>query len=169
MDIDMPTMNGLEATRTLKEEFPDTQIVMLTISEDDAHLFEAIKSGAAGYLLKSLDADELCALLLGVMQGEAALSPGMAGRVLNEFAREAASPALAERVQQLTKQEIEVLTMVAQGQTYKEIGAELGFSERTIKRYMGEIIQRLQLKNRAEAIEFARRIGLPSPPLPGNK
>jgi len=161
MDVQMPRCNGLTATRLIKAEMPEVQIVMLTVSEEDEDLFEAIKSGASGYLLKSLDADDFFQLLSGLEQGEAPLSPGLAAKILEEFARH--PPAGSEtcgRIQELTRRQTAVLTLVAQGLTYNEVGETLCISERTVKYHMGEIVKRLHLQNRAEVIAYAARMGL---------
>ena len=160
MDIQMPRLNGLEATRLVKAALPNVKVVMLTMADDDENLFAAIKSGACGYLLKTEDTDKFFDLLLGLIRKEVPLSPGLAGRVLEEFARKGgleASPSRPEEKEQvLTPRQIEVLTLVAQGLTYKEVGAKLFLSERTIKYHMGEIIERLHLDNRQQVIEYAR-------------
>jgi DNA-binding NarL/FixJ family response regulator len=164
MDIQMPKLNGLAATRLIKAELPDVKIVMLTMSAEDADLFEAIKSGACGYLLKTQDVDEFFALFLGLGRGEAPLSPGLAGRVLKEFARlgmvdaTAKPPGMKDDV--LSPRQIQVLTLAAQGLTYKEIGAKLYLAERTIKYHMGEIINRLHVENRSQAIRYAKGMKL---------
>jgi two-component system NarL family response regulator len=166
MDVQMPRCDGLVATRLIKAEMPTVKIVMLTVSEEDEDLFEAIKSGASGYLLKSLDADKFFKLLSGLEQGEAPLSPGLAGKVLEEFARSAAlaGPAAeAGKVAELTPGQMEVLTLVAQGMTYKDVGETLCLSERTVKYHMGEILERLHLENRAQVIAYAARMGLVRP------
>ncbi len=155
MDLNMPRCNGLEATRAIKAELPGVQIVILTVSEDEGHLFEAIKSGASGYLLKSLEANQFCALLTGVMRGETPLSPGLAGRVLAEFAR-AASPE-KEPAEALTPRQREILGLVAQGVIYKEIGERLHLSEKTIKYHMGRILEKLHVESRAQAIAYYHR------------
>lgn len=165
MDIGMPRCDGLAATRTIKAELPDVKIVMLTVSAEDEDLFEAIKSGASGYVLKSLDANQFFELLSDLERGEVALSNGMAARVLEEFARQAgrAEPATEvgeEDTPGLTPRQREVLTLVARGLKYKEVGAALCLSESTIKYHMGEILERLHLKNRAQAIAYAARSGL---------
>jgi DNA-binding NarL/FixJ family response regulator len=165
MDIGMPRCDGLAATRVIKAELPDVKIVMLTVSAEDEDLFEAIKSGASGYLLKSLDAGQFFELLSDLERGEVALSNGMAARVLEEFARQAgrAEPATEvgeEDTPGLTPRQREVLTLVARGLKYKEVGAALCLSESTIKYHMGEILERLHLKNRAQAIAYAARSGL---------
>ncbi len=162
MDIQMPHLDGLAATRLVKTEQPNVKIVMLTMSENDEDLFEAIKSGACGYLLKAEDTDKFFELLSGLMQGEVPLSPGLASRVLKEFARQGGvSGSVEEAVEKeeaLTPRQIEVLTLVAQGLTYKEVGAKLFITERTVKYHMGEIVERLHLENRRQVIEYANRM-----------
>ena len=165
MDIGMPRCDGLAATRAIKAELPDVKIVMLTVSAEDEDLFEAIKSGASGYLLKSLDAGQFFELLSDLERGEVVLSNGMATRVLEEFARQAgrAEPATEvgeEDTPGLTPRQREVLTLVARGLKYKEVAAALCLSESTIKYHMGEILERLHLRNRAQAIAYAARSGL---------
>jgi len=160
MDIRMPRLDGLAALRVIKAELPEIQVIMLTISEADDDLFEAIKSGASGYLLKSQSAEELLALMRGVERGEAALSPGLAARILQEFGRQASALEDRHRTAALSEREREVLTLVAQGLKYKEVAAKLFLSERTIKYHMGQILERLHLKNRAQVVEYARRTEL---------
>jgi two-component system NarL family response regulator len=160
MDIRMPRLDGLAALRVIKAELPEIQVIMLTISEADDDLFEAIKSGASGYLLKSQSAEELLALMRGVERGEAAFSPGLAARILQEFGRQASALEERHRTAALSEREREVLTLVAQGLKYKEVAAKLFLSERTIKYHMGQILERLHLKNRAQVVEYARRTGL---------
>lgn len=174
MDVEMPVCNGLEATRRIKAELPETQIVMLTVSAEDEHLFESIKSGASGYLLKSLDADDFFTLLAGLEQNEVALAPGMAKKILQEFARldqsavgrGAHEQALVhaeshtEAAAPLTQMQRDVLALVAHGLTYREVGQRVGYSERSVKNFMSEIIKQLHLRNRADAIAYARKAGL---------
>jgi DNA-binding NarL/FixJ family response regulator len=165
MDVKMPRCDGLTATRLIKAEMPDVRIVMLTVFEEDGILFEAIRSGASGYLHKSLDASEFFELLSRLERGEAPLSPGLSTRILEKLAQQtgqsgAASPMENDTGPKLTARQIEILTLVAQGLTYKAVGDTLCLSERTIKYHMGEILNRLQLRNRAEAITYAARVGL---------
>jgi two-component system NarL family response regulator len=158
MDVRMPRCDGLCATRLIKAEIPYVQVVMLTMSAEDEDLFEAIRSGATGYLLKTQDTEQFFDLLDGLAQGEAALAPGMARRVLEEFA---ANPNPSPHgAGDLSPREVQVLTLVAHGKTYKEAGAELGLTERTVKYHMGEIVARLHLANRAQVLEYARKAGL---------
>jgi DNA-binding NarL/FixJ family response regulator len=167
MDIRMPGLNGLAATRLIKASQPETRIVILTVSEDDADLFEAIKSGAAGYLPKSLEAEPFFALLAAVLRGEAGLTPELAQKILREFARPGAdpSPALAPAGGDLTPRERDVLALVGQGATNAEIAARLVVSENTVKFHMKNILQKLHARNRAEVVAFAHRSGL----LPGDQ
>ncbi len=160
MDVRMPRFDGLAAVRAIKAELPETKIVMLTISEADDDLFEAIKGGASGYLLKSQSSEELLALVRGVERGEAAFSPGLAVRILQEFGRQANALDEKRRTAGLSEREREVLTLIAQGLKYKEVAAKLYLSERTIKYHMGQIVERLHLTNRAQVVEYARRTGL---------
>ena len=160
MDIVMSGCDGLAATRMIKARQPDIKVVMLTMSEADEDLFSAIKSGASGYLLKTEDTDKFFRHLEGLMRGEAPLSPGLAARVLGEFAQgtNVNGPVeLGEKADKpLTSRQVQVLTLVAQGLTYKEIGSKLFLSERTIKYHMGEIIERLHLDNRRQVLDYAR-------------
>lgn len=158
MDIKMPRMDGLAAMRLIKAEIPELKIVMLTMSAEDEDLFQAIKSGASGYLLKTQETDEFFTLLQDVAGGGVVFSPGIASRILQEFTH----PTSPERppAASLSARETQVLRLVAQGLTYKEAGARLFITERTIKYHMGQIVERLHLANRAQAIEYARRAGL---------
>jgi DNA-binding NarL/FixJ family response regulator len=139
--------------------------VMLTMSGENEALFEAIKSGATGYLLKTQDTEEFFALLLGLATGEVPLSPGLAGRLLKEYAHQAGQmkavqvAAQKDEIEGLSARQMQVLTLVAQGLLYKEVAARLGFSERTVKYHMGEIVARLHMDNRDQVIEYARRMG----------
>jgi len=164
MDIHMPRCDGVAATRLIKAERPGIRIVMLTMSAEDEDLFAAIKSGACGYLLKTLDTEEFFALFQSLAHGEVAFSPGLAARVLQEFAREGRENSLAAQSPAagaaLSPRQVEVLTLVSQGMTYKEAAAQLGLTERTIKYHMGEIMDRLHLENRAEVLAYARAAGL---------
>lgn len=166
MDIHMPHLNGLEATRVISAEMSGTRVVILTVSDDDEDLFEAIKSGAQGYLLKNTDTLTFFDLLAGAAQGEAPISRRMAGKILNEFARQSTEEkAPAERPEELSEREKEVLRFVAEGLTNRDIGARLNLSENTIKYHLKNILQKLHLRNRAQAVAFAIKSGyLERPP-----
>ncbi|MDP2726316.1 MAG: response regulator transcription factor [Dehalococcoidia bacterium] len=168
MDIKMPRCNGLEATRLIKDEMPHIRIVMLTVSEDDHDLFEAIKNGAEGYLLKTLNAQELIDLLKGVFRGEAPISRTMARKILHEFSLQSrrADPESIAR-SDLTRREIEVLQLVSEGSPDKEIAARLFISLRTVKNHVHNILDKLYLQNRVQAATYALRQGLiQQPPQP---
>ncbi|NNJ10881.1 CBS domain-containing protein [Chloroflexales bacterium ZM16-3] len=158
MDVEMPEMGGLEATSAIMDERPDARIVILTVAEDDDTLFDAVRRGAAGYLLKDVDIDQLSQYIRGLMRGEAALSPILAQRVLSALANQMRQDSALQPDPSsiLTHHQIRILTLLAQGNTYKEIGRLLGYSERAIKYHTGEAIRQLKLKDRAEAIAYAR-------------
>lgn len=161
MDIRMPNMSGLEATRLIKAEFPDAKVVILTVSDEEDDLFEAIKSGASGYLLKNLKADVFFGLIAGVASGDAPFSPKMATKMLKEFSRKPDTPKTKEtQHQSLTDRETEVLRLVADGRGNKEIAAELFITESTVKYHLRNILDKLHLENRFQVIAYAARRGL---------
>jgi len=160
MDVLMPGCNGLAATRLIKAKFPEIKIVILTASEADEDLFEAVKSGASGYLLKNLNAGELFNMFDALKEGEAPLSPGLAQRVLKEFNSEGLLSKEEEENEMLTQRQLEVLSLVAQGKTYKEVAMTLYVTERTVKYHMGKILEKLRMKNRAQVIAYASYMGL---------
>jgi two-component system NarL family response regulator len=161
LDISMPGGDGLQAAQAIRRSQPDTAIVMLTASELDEHLNMAVRLGVAGYLLKSLDAEELFELIAGVARGEAALTRAMAARLLKNLARQsaqAAAPAAA-----LTEREIDVLRLVAHGASNPEIAAALSITVNTVKIHLRNILDKLQLHNRTQAATFALQSGLITP------
>jgi DNA-binding NarL/FixJ family response regulator len=181
MDIRMPVCDGLLATRLIKAERPDMNIVILTTSAEDEDLFEAIKSGACGYLLKSTGGPAFIEALHGLEQGVPPFSPGLAGRLLREFARQAGGdketgrggdaespdmpaspgpPVAAASASTLSQRQIDVLRLVSAGLTYKGVGARLALSEETVRYHMREIMRVLHLENRAQAIAYAGEHGL---------
>ena len=201
MDLSMPEMNGLEATRLIKAERPEQVVVILTASEADADLFEAVKSGAQGYLLKNLEPEQLIGQLEAAARGEAALTPALAARILAELARTAgsggtstaataeapagpavpssreaaetrpgqagpASPGAADRlpateeIEPLTTREREVLDLVVQGSSNREIAEALVVTDNTVKYHLKNILQKLHLHNRAQVVAYALRRGL---------
>ena len=173
MDIQMPQCDGVSATRLIKAEMPECQIVMLTMSADDYDLFEAIKSGASGYLLKRLDAADFFNYLAELQTGHPPFSPGMAGKILKEFSQQATRPDAQQTVGKhaathteaaidanLSPRQIQILTLVAKGHTYRQVAQTIGITERTVKYHMAEIMEHLHLKNRAQVIAYAARMGL---------
>ena len=158
MDITMPTMTGLEATRLIKARAPEIKIVMLTVSDEDRMLFEAIKSGAQGYLLKDLQAKEFFELLSGIERGEAPITRSLAGRILEEFGRK--MPGAPEpQGDELTEREGEVLQAVSSGAANREVAAALHITENTVKFHMKNILDKLHLRSRGEVISYAARKG----------
>lgn len=150
MDVRMPGRDGLAATKAIKAELPEIKVVMLTVSDDDADLFEAIKSGAEGYLLKNLHEEEFSAVLSRIEAGEPILSPPLARKLLREFAR------LKETSQEgLTKRELDVLDLVARGATNKEIASALFIASSTVDFHMRNILAKLHLRNRAQVAAWA--------------
>jgi DNA-binding NarL/FixJ family response regulator len=182
MDIRMPVCDGLAATRLIKADMPEAKIVILTTSTEDKDLFEAVKSGACGYLLKSMDADGLVEALHDLEQDIPPFAPGLATRLLAEFARAATSPTsegpapgdsaaggdqatsgdLSGGIQSdeepLSRRQAEVLTLVAQGLSYKEVGARICLSPRTVKYHMAEIMRKLHVQNRAQVLTYVGRM-----------
>ncbi len=164
MDLRMPEMDGLAATRLISADAPEVKVVVLTASEDDADLFEAIKSGAQGYLLKNLKADELMTMLGNVLRDEPALTPALARKLLGEFARP--TPRRHERAtDELTDREREVLELLVHGVTSnREIAERLVVTENTVKYHLRNILSKLHLQNRAQVVAYALSHRLVPPP-----
>jgi len=164
MDLAMPEMDGLTATRLISAEHSDIKVIVLTASNDEKDLFEAIKSGAEGYLLKDLPADDFFRLLEGVERGEPALIPHLARRLLTEFAKTDASPR-SKDPDRLTGREMEVLEIMVGGVTSnRALARELGVSQNTIKFHVRNILDKLHLHNRAQVVSHALRHGIVSFP-----
>ena len=158
MDIFMPGMDGLHATKIIREKYPKVSVIMLTSSENDKHLYDAIALGAAGYLLKSLDASELFTLLEGVRDGEVAMSRSMAAQLMKVVARRSSEE---EKVEEpLTEREISVLRLVAEGSSNTDIAAELSITVNTVKSHIRSILSKLNLENRTQAATYALQRGL---------
>jgi DNA-binding NarL/FixJ family response regulator len=181
MDVHMPRCDGVAATRLIKAEIPECKIVMLSMSDDEQDLFEAVKSGASGYLLKRLDADQFFTYLTALQAGHPPFSPGLAEKILKEFSQHGLQVEKKEPPQLdppkkgtgpiwqpvegsvepgLTPRQVQILTLVAQGLTYRQVADTIGLAERTIKYHMAEILERLHLENRAQVIAYAERHGL---------
>lgn len=158
MDIYMPQMDGLQAAKEIRSRFPEVAIVMLTSSERDGHLYEAAQLGVSGYLLKSLDANELFDLLEGVIHGETAMTRAMATKLLKGVANRLVDGAQGE--QSLTERELLVLRLVASGASNQQIADKLTLSVNTIKSHLKNILEKLQLTNRTQAATYALKHGL---------
>ena len=160
MDIDMPVLNGIQATRLIKAEVPEINIVILTVADYDNPLFDAIKAGASGYLLKNLDPEELFTLLDKIHKGEAAINGILAMKILQEFSRKSSpSPRKAEP-EKLTAREIDVLQRLVQGDENKDIAEALSITPNTVKTHLTKIMEKLHLRNRVEAAVYAVTEGL---------
>lgn len=159
MDIRMPGINGIEATKAITEALPATKVLMLTVSDDEDDLFAAVKAGAAGYLLKEVSIEEIAGAITASVCGQSLISPTMAAKLLTEFA------GLAKRVDEgtsvpaprLTERELEVLRLVAQGMSNREIAAVLFIAENTVKNHVRNILEKLHLHSRMEAVVYAVR------------
>ena len=162
MDVRMPRVNGIDAARRIREISPSTKILMLTVSDEEDDLYEAIKAGANGYLLKEISVEEVPRAIRAVAQGQSLISPSMASKLLNEFS------ALAKRAEErnqypaptLTGRELEVLRLVARGMSNREIAEDLFISENTVKNHVRNILEKLHLHSRMEAVIYAVRTRL---------
>ena len=162
MDIRMPKSSGIVACRAMKEAAPSTKIVMLTISDEEEDLFEAIRAGASGYLLKDIPLDEVAEAVRAVHGGQSLISPSMAGKLLTEFAtlarrNEDEPPQQQLPAPKLTEREMEVLKLVAKGMNNRDIAKELFISENTVKNHVRNILEKLQIHSRMEAVMIALR------------
>lgn len=161
MDISMPVMDGIQATIRIKREIPSVKIVILTMSEENDDLFAAIKNGATGYILKDTPSKRLHDQLRGLMRDESPISGVMASKILQEFTAPT-SPEIKTGVtiDTLTARELEILELITKGLTNQEIASKLFLSENTIKKYISNILNKLQVNNRVEAAMLAMRKGL---------
>jgi two-component system NarL family response regulator len=157
LDVRMPRRTGVEACRAIKEAVPATKIIMLTVSDEEADLYESVKNGAAGYLLKDSSIEEVAQAIRVVNEGQSLISPSMAVKLIDEF-KQMSKP---EREQgpalRLTDRELEVLRLVAKGLNNREVAKELFISENTVKNHVRNILEKLQLHSRMEAVMYAMR------------
>lgn len=162
MDIRMPEMDGVEATRRLHQQWPQVRVIILTTFDDNEYVFEGLRAGALGYLLKDVSGHELAAAIRTVAAGGALIEPSVARKVFAEFARLAAPTAATTEklVEPLSEREIEILALVAQGLTNKEIAARLYLAEGTVKNYVTSILQKIEARDRTQAAIRARELGL---------
>jgi two-component system response regulator NreC len=162
MDISMPGMNGLDGIRRVKESVPDTQVVVLTMHEDQRYFFQALEAGASGYVIKGAAPIELLTAIRAVRRGQAYFCPSLAKQMLNDYLRRADAGSEKEKdaLGKLSDREKEVLKYIAEGKTGREIAALLYLSPNTVERHRANIMDKLGLHNRAELIKFAIRKGL---------
>lgn len=158
MDVRMPVQNGIEATRTIREAFPSTRIIMLTVSDDEDDLFDAVKAGANGYLLKEVSIEEVADAVRAVVQGQSLITPSMAAKLITEFgtlARRAEEAPEAPPNPSLSPRELEVLKRVAKGMSNEDIAAELAMTPPAVRNHVANILVKLQLRSRIEAALMA--------------
>lgn len=158
IDINMPELDGVDTTRKISAEFPNTRIIILTMYKFDNFVFEAIKAGASGYLLKEVEMDDLIAAVRSVAAGEAVLDPSLAAQVLAEFRSTPSKPKVPEL--RLPRRDVQILNLVAQGLSNLEIAERLSISEKTVRNRLTQVFKQLHLKNRTEAALYALREGI---------
>ena len=162
MDLRMPCMDGVEATRLIKREFPHIGIIALTMNEEQQHVFDLVRAGATGYLLKDSDASQIVDAIRAIARGDSLIHPSVAGKILAEFSLLAEDKAQTRSLvdHDLTEREITVLRLVASGQTNKEVANSLELSENTIKNHLGNIFHKLHVYDRTQAAVLAIRRGI---------
>jgi DNA-binding NarL/FixJ family response regulator len=170
MDLNMPILNGIEATKRLKSAYPDVKVIVLTSFSDQDHVLPAIRAGARGYLLKDIEPDELVRAIRRVAQGQVELHPSVTGQLMELMADSGHTPAgagvgataaaAADPLAELTKREREVLLLIAKGKSNKEIGDELSITEKTVKTHVSHLLDKLDLADRTQAAILAVKLGL---------
>jgi DNA-binding NarL/FixJ family response regulator len=166
LDVDMPVMNGVEAVRLIREQVMDVKVIMLTVSDSDDHVLDALRDGAHGYLLKDLRPEQLYDMIRSVMRNETPISPAVAGRLLREIResgpQRVTSPS-AQDTRTVTPRELEILRLVAEGLSNKEIARKLVITEGTVKNHIHNALEKLHMDNRIQAAAYVIRHGLGSP------
>ena len=168
LDVRMPNQSGIEACQTIRDAAPGSRIIMLTASDEEADLLDAVKSGASGYLLKDSSIDEVAKAVRAVTEGDALLSPGMATKLLDQFKQVALADRPAASTPRLTPRELDVLRLVAQGLNSREIGGQLFITEHTVKNHVRNTLEKLQLHSRLDAVMYAIRERWPGFPPKGS-
>jgi DNA-binding NarL/FixJ family response regulator len=159
MDLKMPRVNGVQATRLIRQRFPTVQVLVLTTYDADEWVFDAVRAGANGYLLKDTPPAQLIAAIRNTVEGKTPVDPSVAGKLFNNFAKQP-SPPTTTLVEKFSGREIEVLRLMAEGFTNAEIGAQIHLSEGTIRNYISTILDKLSVKDRTQAVVTAIRYGL---------
>jgi two-component system NarL family response regulator len=157
MDVRMPRMSGIDATRLIAQSLPTTRILMLTVSDEEDDLYEAVKAGATGYLLKEISIEEVASAIRAVVTGQSLITPSMASKLLAEFNNLAKQAEQRLNVPRLTDRELQVLRLVAQGLSNREVAEQLTISENTVKNHVRNILEKLHLHSRMEAVVYAVR------------
>ncbi len=160
MDVSMPGMDGLRAARQIKQECPQTQVLMLTMHESDDYFFHSLSAGASGYVLKEAASADLVAAIQSVAQGQVFLYPSVASKLVTDYLSRAGTPEARDQYQRLTAREQEILLLIGEGRSDKEIARQLAISSNTVQSHRWNIMEKLDLHNRAELIKYAIRRGL---------
>ncbi len=160
LDIQMPEADGIEVTTRINAEFPEMGIIILTMFKQEDYIFEAIKAGANGYLLKEVELDELLDAIRRVARGEAIIDPAIAGKVLAEFRRPPPKESQKEAEHNLAERDIQILNLIGQGLSNQKIADQIVISEKTVRNRLSNIFKQLHLKNRTEAALYALKKGL---------
>ncbi len=163
MDIKLPGINGIEATKMIKKEFPDIEVIILSMYDEEEYVMESVKAGATGYVLKDISQEELFSAIKVVHSGGSLIQPGLARKVLKEFAhmaRDSSGGGKSSPIKELSDREIEVLQCVSEGKSNKEIAEQLMISEKTVKAHLRTIFRKLEVSDRAQAVAEAMRKGL---------
>lgn len=165
MDIRMPLLDGIEATRQIRKNLPGTKVLILTVSDDEEDMYQAIEAGASGYLLKEISVDQVAEAIHAVVQGQSLISPTMASKLLTEFTvlSRKAKDLDPSTDPELTRREVQVLRLVAKGMTNRDVGEALCISENTVKNHVRNILEKLHLHSRVEAVMYAVRKHLLDP------
>ena len=159
MDLKMPIMNGIEATREIHTKFPNIKILVLTTYDDDEWVFDAIRAGASGYLLKDTSRQKIVEAIRGTMDGKAFVDPAIAGKLLNQVASKQTQPT-SILTDKLTERELDVLRLIAKGINNSEIAAQLHLSEGTVRNHVSAILEKLNVSDRTQAAVIAIQHGL---------
>jgi DNA-binding NarL/FixJ family response regulator len=163
MDLRMPVLDGVEATRLVRQEHPQTAVIVLTTFDDDENVFEALRAGAAGYLLKDVSSEKLVEAIRAAARGESFLQPSVAAKVIAEFTRISGRPGRPERqplVEPLSERELEILAIMATGATNREIAGQLYIAEGTVKNHVTNILGKLDARDRTQAVVKAQQLGI---------
>jgi DNA-binding NarL/FixJ family response regulator len=163
MDVRMPVLDGVRATRLLKESLPQCRVIVLTTFDDDEYIFDALRTGAAGYLLKDVASERLVEAIRATARGESILEPSVAAKVIAEFTRVSSmvpSVQMEQLVEPLSERELEILTLIARGASNKEVASQLFIAEGTVKNHVTHILGKLGVRDRTQAALKAKELGL---------